>query len=153
MLRFTRAIRVYSTQQKPLFDKILIANRGEIACRVIRTAKKLGIKTVAVYSEADRNSMHVKMVCLCIILEISLNLFIFASQADEAYLIGPAPSAQSYLDMDKIIQVAKKTSAKAIHPGYGFLSENPVFAEKVSKNDLVFIGPPVKAIVDMGSKR
>ncbi|KAI8827234.1 carbamoyl-phosphate synthase L chain, ATP binding domain-containing protein [Fimicolochytrium jonesii] len=119
--------------RKPLFDKILIANRGEIACRIVRTARKLGVKTVAVYSEADRNSMHVQM-------------------ADEAFCIGPAPSADSYLRMDKIIEVAKQTGAQAIHPGYGFLSENAGFAEKVTNAGLTFIGPPVQAIVDMGSK-
>ncbi|KAI9296681.1 methylcrotonoyl-CoA carboxylase 1 [Neoconidiobolus thromboides FSU 785] len=118
---------------KPLFDKILIANRGEIAIRVMKTAKKLGVKTVAVYSEADRFSLHTKM-------------------ADEAYFIGPAPSSESYLKMDKIIEVAKKSGAKAIHPGYGFLSENAGFAEKLLANELVFIGPPSSAITSMGSK-
>ena len=120
--------------KKPLFDKIVIANRGEIACRVMRTARKLGIKTVAVYSEADRDSMHVQM-------------------ADEAYLIGPAPSAESYLRMDKIIDVAKRANAQAIHPGYGFLSENSTFANIVHEAGLTFIGPPAQAIIDMGSKR
>ncbi|KAJ1896414.1 hypothetical protein LPJ81_004750, partial [Coemansia sp. IMI 209127] len=91
-------------QRKPLFDKILIANRGEIACRVIRTARKMGIKTVAVYSEADAESMHVKM-------------------ADEAYLIGQAPVSESYLKTDTIMDVVRKSGAQAIHPGYGFLSE------------------------------
>eukprot|EP00842_Homolaphlyctis_polyrhiza_P003055 jgi/Hompol1/3750/HPOL_003345-RA len=116
-----------------LFDKILIANRGEIAVRVMRTAKKLGIKTVAVFSEPDRHSMHVQM-------------------ADEAYCIGPAASAESYLRMNKIIEVAKETGSLAIHPGYGFLSENSAFADAVSKSGLTFIGPPAQAIIDMGSK-
>ncbi|CAK9832078.1 Methylcrotonoyl-CoA carboxylase subunit alpha, mitochondrial [Anthophora retusa] len=115
------------------FDKILIANRGEIACRVIRTAKRLGIRSVAVYSEADRNSMHVE-------------------QADEAYCIGPAPSSQSYLRQDKIISIAKKSKCQAIHPGYGFLSENAEFAELCQKENVTFIGPPAKAIKNMGIK-
>ncbi|KAG8681596.1 hypothetical protein FRC09_017367, partial [Ceratobasidium sp. 395] len=115
---------------KPLFDKILIANRGEIACRVIRTARKLGIKTVAVYSEVDRDALH----------------------ADEAYCIGPAPSAESYLRMDKIIEVAKRSGAQAIHPGYGFLSENAIFAQQLADAGLTFIGPPASAIVAMASK-
>uniref|UniRef100_A0A8B9MRC6 Methylcrotonoyl-CoA carboxylase 1 n=1 Tax=Accipiter nisus TaxID=211598 RepID=A0A8B9MRC6_9AVES len=113
--------------------KILIANRGEIACRVMRTAKKMGVKSVAVYSEADRNSMHVAM-------------------ADEAYCIGPAPSQQSYLDMEKIMQVAKVSAAQAIHPGYGFLSENTEFAELCKQEGIIFIGPPSSAIRDMGIK-
>ncbi len=113
--------------------KILIANRGEIAIRVMRTAKKMGIKTVAVYSEADRNAPHVKF-------------------ADEAVCIGPPPSNQSYLLGDKIIEVAKSLNADAIHPGYGFLSENADFAELVEENDLIFIGPKSKAIRMMGSK-
>jgi 3-methylcrotonyl-CoA carboxylase alpha subunit len=116
-----------------MFNKILIANRGEIACRVIETAHKLGIRCVAVYSEADENAMHVNM-------------------ADEAFLIGPAPSKDSYLKYETIIDVAKKSGAQAIHPGYGFLSENPVFAKACADNGLVFIGPPVPAIEAMGSK-
>jgi propionyl-CoA carboxylase alpha chain len=116
-----------------MFKKILIANRGEIACRVIKTAKRMGIKTVAVYSEADRDAVHVEM-------------------ADEAVFIGPPPAAQSYLVMDKIIAAAKETEAEAIHPGYGFLSENAAFAEALKANDLVFIGPNVEAIRAMGDK-
>ncbi len=116
-----------------MFNKILIANRGEIACRVIRTAKKLGIKTVAVYSEADASARHVSL-------------------ADEAIEIGPAPANQSYLVIDKIIDAALKTDAQAIHPGYGFLSENADFAEACSKNKIVFIGPPIDAIKAMGLK-
>eukprot|EP00049_Salpingoeca_infusionum_P027041 m.29832 g.29832 ORF g.29832 m.29832 type:complete len:746 (-) comp9213_c0_seq1:398-2635(-) len=114
-------------------DKILVANRGEIACRVIKTARRLGVKTVAVYSDADANAMHVKM-------------------ADEAYHIGPARSTQSYLKYEKIIEVAKASGAKGIHPGYGFLSENANFADECEKNGIVFIGPPSSAIVSMGSK-
>ncbi|WP_299247102.1 acetyl-CoA carboxylase biotin carboxylase subunit [uncultured Lacinutrix sp.] len=113
--------------------KILIANRGEIAIRVMQTAKKMGIKTVAVYSTADRNAPHVKF-------------------ADEAVLIGEAPSNQSYLLGDKIIEVAKNLHVDAIHPGYGFLSENADFAEACEKNNIIFIGPKSKAIKIMGSK-
>ncbi len=113
--------------------KILIANRGEIAIRVMRTSKKMGIKTVAVYSEADRNALHVRF-------------------ADEAIFLGPAPSSQSYLVMDKIIDAAKQTGADGIHPGYGFLSENAEFAEKVEKAGISFIGPRPHAIRIMGSK-
>lgn len=113
--------------------KILIANRGEIACRVIRSAQKMGIKTVAVYSEADRMSPHVRM-------------------ADEAICLGPAPSAESYLVMDKVIQAAKDTGADGIHPGYGFLSENATFANKLAEAGITFIGPGIEAIETMGSK-
>ncbi len=116
-----------------MFKKILIANRGEIACRVIRTAKKLGIKTVAVYSDADREALHVR-------------------EADEAVHIGPAPSSQSYIVIDRIIDAIRKTGADAVHPGYGFLSENPSFAEALAKEGVAFIGPPVKAIEAMGDK-
>ncbi|OTG92807.1 acetyl/propionyl/methylcrotonyl-CoA carboxylase subunit alpha [Acinetobacter sp. ANC 3832] len=116
-----------------MFEKILIANRGEIACRIIRTAKQLGIATVAVYSDADANSQHVK-------------------QADEAIYIGESPASQSYLQMDRIIQAALDTGAQAIHPGYGFLSENDQFALACEKNNIVFIGPPVAAILAMGLK-
>ncbi|WP_044397345.1 acetyl-CoA carboxylase biotin carboxylase subunit [Lacinutrix sp. Hel_I_90] len=113
--------------------KLLVANRGEIAIRVMRTAKKMGIKTVAVYSTIDRNAPHVKY-------------------ADEAVLIGEAPSNQSYLLGDRIIEVAKQLNVDAIHPGYGFLSENAEFAEKVEQNNMIFIGPKSKAIKIMGSK-
>lgn len=113
--------------------KILIANRGEIACRVMKTCKRLGISTVAVYSEADAKALHVEM-------------------ADEAVLIGPAPARESYLDIQKIIDAAKKTGADAIHPGYGFLSENEDFAEAVEKAGMIFIGPPASAILAMGGK-
>lgn len=113
--------------------KILVANRGEIALRVMRTAKKMGIKTVAVYSDIDRDALHV------------LN-------ADEAVHIGPSPSAQSYLNIEAIIEAAKSTGAEGIHPGYGFLSENAVFAEKVEEAGITFIGPRPHAIRVMGSK-
>lgn len=116
-----------------MFEKILIANRGEIACRVIRTAKKLGIATVAVYSDADAQAQHVKL-------------------ADEAIYIGESPAAQSYLQIERIIQAAKTTGAQAIHPGYGFLSENDQFALACQDNNIVFIGPPVDAILAMGLK-
>jgi 3-methylcrotonyl-CoA carboxylase alpha subunit len=116
-----------------MFTKILIANRGEIACRIIDTAKKMGIITVAVYSDADKNSLHV-------------------TQADEAIYIGAAPSRESYLVIDKIINAALTTGAQAIHPGYGFLSENAQFCQACEANNIIFIGPPVAAIQAMGSK-
>jgi 3-methylcrotonyl-CoA carboxylase alpha subunit len=116
-----------------MFNKILIANRGEIACRVARTAKRMGISTVAVYSEADANAMHVS---LC----------------DEAYLIGPAAARESYLRADRILEVAKLSGAEAIHPGYGFLSENADFSETCKAAGITFIGPPASAIRAMGSK-
>ena len=116
-----------------MFDKILIANRGEIACRVMQTAHRLGVATVAVYSDADANSMHVAM-------------------ADEAVQIGPAPARDSYLCVDKIIAAAQKTGAQAIHPGYGFLSENADFCRACADTGIAFIGPPVGAIEAMGSK-
>ncbi|MCA0936431.1 acetyl-CoA carboxylase biotin carboxylase subunit [Vibrio alginolyticus] len=116
-----------------MFKRILIANRGEIACRIIKTAKSMAIETVAVYSEADRSSLHVK-------------------QADFAEFIGPAPASESYLDIDAIIRAAKKWQADAVHPGYGFLSENPRLAKACSDNDMVFIGPSTSAIEAMGSK-
>ncbi|MDQ3393611.1 MAG: acetyl-CoA carboxylase biotin carboxylase subunit [Bacteroidota bacterium] len=113
--------------------KILIANRGEIALRIMRSAKEMGIKTVAVYSEADRNALHVRY-------------------ADEAYLIGPPQAAQSYLVGEKVIEACKKSGAEAIHPGYGFLSENATFARQVSEAGLIFIGPSPEAISIMGDK-
>ena len=116
-----------------MFKKILIANRGEIACRVIKTAKKMGIATVAVYSDADRDAVHVEM-------------------ADEAVHIGPPPAAQSYLVAEKIIQACKETGAEAVHPGYGFLSERASFCAALEKEGIVFIGPKVKAIEAMGDK-
>src|SRR5882672_11220024 len=116
-----------------LFDKILIANRGEIACRVIRTCKRLGIKTVAVYSEADADALHVR-------------------QADEKVLIGPPPSTQSYLLIDKIVEACKKTGAQAVHPGYGFLSEKQEFQKALAKAKIAFIGPDAHAIHAMGDK-
>jgi propionyl-CoA carboxylase alpha chain len=119
--------------EKKMFTKILIANRGEIACRVIATAKRMGIATVAVYSEADRNSRHVAL-------------------ADESVHIGPALSRESYLVAAKIIAAAKQTGAQAIHPGYGFLSENEEFARLCEEQGLVFIGPKHEAIAAMGDK-
>ena len=116
-----------------MFTKILIANRGEIACRIIKTAHKMGIATVAVYSDADRAARHVKL-------------------ADEAVRLGPAPSRESYLAADKIIAAAKSTGAQAIHPGYGFLSENENFARRVEEEGLVFIGPKHHSIAAMGDK-
>jgi propionyl-CoA carboxylase alpha chain len=116
-----------------MFTKILIANRGEIACRVMSTAKKMGIKTVAVYSEADQEARHVQL-------------------ADEAICIGPAPSRESYLVIDRIIQACKDTGAQAVHPGYGFLSENEQFAKRCEEEGIVFIGPKYQSIAAMGDK-
>ena len=116
-----------------MFKKILIANRGEIACRVFKTAKKMGIATVAIYSDADANALHVKM-------------------ADEAVHIGPAPANQSYIVIEKVMDAIRQTGAEAVHPGYGFLSENPKFAEALEKEGVVFIGPPKGAIEAMGDK-
>ncbi|NQZ01414.1 MAG: ATP-grasp domain-containing protein, partial [Bdellovibrionales bacterium] len=116
-----------------MFKKILIANRGEIALRVMRACREMAIQSVAVYSEADRNSLHVML-------------------ADEAYYIGPAPSRESYLNIDKIIEVCKESGAEAIHPGYGFLSESADFAKACKKAGIVFIGPTVANIEAMGDK-
>ena len=116
-----------------MFKKILIANRGEIACRVMKTAKKMGIATVAVYSDADKDALHVEM-------------------ADEAIHIGAAAASESYLVMDKIIAACKETGAEAVHPGYGFLSENAKFAQALADNGIAFIGPNIKAVEVMGDK-
>ena len=116
-----------------MFEKILIANRGEIACRVIKTARRMGIKTVAVYSDADRGALHVKM-------------------ADEAVHIGPSPAAQSYIVIDRIMAAVRQTGAQAVHPGYGFLSENRHFAAALEAEGVAFIGPPSSAIEQMGDK-
>ncbi|XP_051051149.1 propionyl-CoA carboxylase alpha chain, mitochondrial isoform X1 [Phodopus roborovskii] len=122
----------YDPEEKT-FDKILIANRGEIACRVIKTCKKMGIKTVAIHSDVDASSVHVKM-------------------ADEAVCVGPAPTSKSYLNMDAIMEAIKKTRAQAVHPGYGFLSENKEFARCLAAADVTFIGPDTHAIQAMGDK-
>jgi len=116
-----------------MFKSVLIANRGEIACRIMRTAKRLGMRTIAVYSQADARALHVKL-------------------ADEAHFIGPAPAAQSYLVIEKIIAAAKSSKAECIHPGYGFLSENTAFAKACADNGIVFVGPPPSAIEAMGLK-
>ena len=116
-----------------MFNKILIANRGEIACRVIKTARKMGIQTVAIYSDADKQALHVQM-------------------ADEAVHIGPPPANQSYIVIDKVMDAIRKTGAQAVHPGYGFLSENSKFAEALAAENVIFVGPPVGAIEAMGDK-
>src|SRR5689334_157214 len=116
-----------------MFKRILIANRGEIACRIIKTARRMGIATVAIFSEADRDALHVEM-------------------ADEAVPIGPPPAAQSYLSIEAIVEACKATGAEAVHPGYGFLSERESFARALGAEKIAFIGPPPNAIAAMGDK-
>src|SRR6187397_554972 len=116
-----------------MLSSVLIANRGEIACRIARTAKRLGLRTIAVYSQADAGALHVR-------------------QCDEAHPIGPAPAAESYLVIDRLIEVARRSGAQCVHPGYGFLSENAEFAEACAKAGIVFVGPPPTAIRAMGLK-
>ncbi|XP_061404981.1 propionyl-CoA carboxylase alpha chain, mitochondrial [Lethenteron reissneri] len=133
---YLRACTIYTSAHDPsekTFDKILIANRGEIACRVIKTCKKMGITTVAVHSDVDANAVHVKM-------------------ADEAFCVGPAPTAQSYLNMAAILDAVKKSGAQAVHPGYGFLSENKEFAKQLAAEGVKFIGPDTHALQAMGDK-
>ena len=119
---------------KPLFEKLLVANRGEIACRVIRTARRLGIATVAIHSTADKNALHVRM-------------------ADETHCVGEGPAQYSYLDTEAILDAAERCGANAIHPGYGFLSENALFSQAVAAKGIVFVGPPSEAIRLMGEKK
>src|SRR5271167_2668470 len=116
-----------------MFQKILISNRGEIACRVIKTARRMGIKSVAVYSEADKDARHVLL-------------------ADQAVCLGPPPSRESYLAIDKVIAACKQTGAEAIHPGYGFLSENEEFSRRLEREGIVFIGPKHYSVAAMGDK-
>lgn len=138
-----------------MFDKVLVANRGEIACRIIRSCRKLGIQTVAIYSEPDERALHVQCAdeAICVvsyfqIMEIYCVKWIFLLKSFQ----GPAPSSQSYLSISNIINAAKSMRVNAIHPGYGFLSENYHFVEELSANQITFIGPNAKAMRAMGDK-
>ena len=113
--------------------KLLVANRGEIACRILRTSKRLGVETVAIHSDIDANSKFVEM-------------------ADKAYRVGPNPSLESYLNSNKIIEICKESGCEAIHPGFGFLSENADFVAQCESNNIIFVGPPAKAMIQMASK-
>src|SRR5439155_1826220 len=128
----SNGVSTFAFNSESSMKKILIANRGEIALRIMRSAREMGIKTVAVFSEADRSALHVRY-------------------ADEAIFIGPSPSNQSYLVMDNILDAVKRTKADAIHPGYGFLSENAVFADRVKSEGFIFIGPSGDSMRMMGS--